>query len=301
MQNNREQSRVADLPSFGDWPQVDILWGHKGEYVTFGFGKLAAGIPMRLWDPMTGKVVKEVGVVASYAKLNKDGTKLLAGMDTAQPKFRIYDTDNWNYKEFEWEGPTYDTVSWTTDDKAIVVGFSKGKEIRGSDGHITRTFDCIARLIDPFDKQAPRTVMLAPGNKKAKWKNVVAVNPSEYFDSSTVNFAENKVAFGSGHIKVLDGVTLETLYSYAPSYKDLNDGKMPSGFPDKAFSPDGKYLYIVGSTYRGGVNSLVLDGKTGTILGTFEGGATGFTISRDGKQMALGKLHTVELFSIQQD
>lgn len=298
MQNNREQSRTTDLEPFGDWPNVNILWDPEGKYVTIGFGNPAAGIPMRLWDPMTGKVLKEEGVRASYAKLNKDGTKLLASMGITQNTFRIYDTKTWYFKEFVWDGDIIETISWTVDDKVIVVGDSKVRERSSSDGLIIRTSDTIARLIDPSGKQDPRTVVLSPGNREIKVKNVVAIMPSEHFDSSVVDYAGNKVAFGSGHIKVLDGSTLQLLYTYAPSEEDLQKGRMPDGFPDTAFSPDGKYLYVVGSSLDCNVKSLILDAATGSILGSFEGGGNGFSISRDGKQMALGKWDTVELFSI---
>lgn len=300
VKNNREQSRITNLHSaFGNLPQVEILWGPDGKYVTFGFGSPKANLPMRLWDPLTGKVLKELQIFASFAKLNRDGTKLLVSRGTQEPPtFRIYDTGTWGFNEYGIEGYIVETLTWTAGGKVIVVGTSKSGEKIESDGMITRTSDCIARLIDPTGKQATRSVVLSAGNKKTRWKNVVAITPGEYFDSSIVDYTGNTVALGSGRIKVLDGSTLETLYTYAPSDDDIKNGKMPSGFPDKAFSPDGKYFYIVGGSLDCSVKSLILDARTGTTLGSFEGGGNGFAVSRDGKQIALGKWHTVELFNV---
>ena len=109
---------------------------------------------------------------------------------------------------------------------------------------------------------------------------------------SIVDFAGNKIALNYG--KIIDGHTLEIL-TYA-SNEDIKNHKIPT--VAKAFSPDGKYLYLLG--FEGKEKSLILDAGTGKPLVWFEGGKDDIAVSPDGKQLAMGgnDNQSVKIFSL---
>jgi WD40 repeat protein len=310
LQNNREQTKMTGLyPFVGYDQQVEILWGPDGKYIFFGIGPQT-----QFWDPMTGEVLKEESISTHFAKLNRDRSKLLALIDPGSgfPTFRIYDATTWEYTEYGNDGLAIHTLSWTTDDKVIVAGTWPKRNVgRNLDRFIPKMGDAFARLIDPSGKQHPQSVLLASSVPSG-------INNPPFVETfspnvSIVDYAENKVALSTGgfkvaigsasfvkdHIMVLDGCTLKTLYAYSPSQDDLKNGKMPGGDSGMAFSPDGKFLYLMGDHRNGQAKSFILNAMTGALIATFPGGRTGFAVSPDGRQMAIGNGQSVELFSIQ--
>jgi WD40 repeat protein len=295
LQNNREQTRITGLPpSYGISYSIEILWGAGSKYIFFGCGRQAL-----LWDPITGRELKDVKISASYAKLNRDRSKLMTfnrGADLGT--FRVYDTQTWEFREFGNDGLGIETINWTADDRLVIAGaWPKRSEGRTLDGLTPKMLDSIVRLIDPSGKLASRSVLVAPSipSETTNHKYLPAFSAR----SSIVDYSGNKVALGSGQIKVLDISTFKTLFTYAPSHEDLNSGKMAIG-DEGAFTPDGQYLLLMGGRDRfsGKASSLIIDAKTGMPVATFPGGRRGFALSPDGRQMAIGNGQSVEFYDL---
>lgn len=67
------------------------------------------------------------------------------------------------------------------------------------------------------------------------------------------------------------------------------------------FSVDGKYLFVKAGAWFDGrkpvVNS-VIDTRTGKQIAQFGGGDRGIAISPNGQQLAVGDVHSVQIFSL---
>jgi hypothetical protein len=124
------------------------------------------------------------------------------------------------------------------------------------------------------------------------WKQAVDV------DLTVTNFAGNQIALGIG--RIINGKTLDILTYY--SLEDIESDKVSPGLGGMVFSLDGRYLFIKGGAWFDGrkpvVNS-VIDTSNGKQVAQFGGGDRGIAISPNGKQLAIGNVHSVQIFNIQ--
>ena len=301
----REQTRISGLPSFGGNPQVEMLWSPDGQYITYG-----SGLPMLFWDPLAGKVAKELRIdpPVLWSRYNKDGSKLLVNREppgVGKGGFRIYDTRSWEFQDYGDDGLLIEALSWTADDKVLVAGkwpkFSVGRVL---DGAVPQMSDALARLIDPSGQQASRSVLLgASAPRQIAGIDDPILVQTFHPDSAIVNYSTNRISLGPG--KLVDGRTLE-IFSYASDDNILThasggntpNGKLPSG--TQAFSPDGNYLYLLGVSRDGKAESLVLNVHTGAPAATFPGGLNlrALAVSPDGQRIAVGNGRSVDLYDV---
>jgi len=165
IQQGREQTRIENLPPHANDPDTNLLWGADGKYITFGKG-FDAGHPIQLWDPMTGKVIKDIAVPSpcGAARLNRDKSKMLVRTGTTLEKqiFRIYNTKTWKFKDYDSEGLGIISITWTSEDKVLIAGIwpprSAGKTL---DGKTPAPGDSIARLVDLSGKQPSQYVVIS--------------------------------------------------------------------------------------------------------------------------------------------
>lgn len=294
LQLDREQTRITELPPFAGRPQVGIEWSPDGKSITFG-----TGTPIRFWDPLTGRVVKELADEPPHlwARYNKDGSKLLINREPlgGGGSFRIYDTRTWQFRDYGDDGLHIQALSWTSDDYVLVAGeWPKVSAGRTLDGLVPQTADTLMRLIDPSGRQPARAALLA----QALSNDVTGVGhpiPVQNFwiDAATVNYPTDKIAIGPG--KIVDARTLKVL-TYATD-EDITSHKIPIG--DRAFSSNGNFLYLLGSNKEGTEKSVVMNTLTGTPIATFTGGHNGLAASPDGKRLAIGNGQSVDLYDVQ--
>jgi len=290
LQQGREQTRIENLPSQVNDLDSNLLWGADGKYITF-CKSAGAGHPIQFWDPLTGKVIKEIAVPSpcSSARLNRAKSKML--VCTGDQSFRIYNTTTWEFKNYDSEGLGIISISWTSEDKVLIAGIwppnSAGKTL---DGKTSKPGDSIARLVDPSGKQSSKYVLISSMVPSGRDVPPMEIGFWPYY--SIVDFAGNKIALN--YSKIIDGNTLEVL-TYA-SNEDVKNHKIPT--VAKVFSPDGKYLYLLG--FEGKEKSLILDVRTGKPLVWFDGGKDDIAVSPDGKQLAMGgnDNQSVKIFSL---
>lgn len=304
LQQDREQSRVQGLPIYAMPYLNHLLWSPDGRYITLGSG--GATNPMLFWDPMTGKIEKQLNmnVGAVNSAYSPDGSKLLVNTTPLvsvhyKSDFRVYDTKTWDFKEYEGDGLMIQTLSWTADGKVLAAGeWPKASVGLSIDQLVPEMSDVLVRRIDPSGGQRPRTVILGHGTPDKDRPKIITSGPINT-RTSTTDAKGNLVALGSGHITVLDTKTLAILFFYAPRADELQSGAMPDGAlgDNIAFSPDGKYLYLAASSRTG--SSLVLNAQTGTELARFQGAIRGIAVSPDGRTLAQGNGGSVDIFSIQ--
>ena len=289
MEHDREQTRIENLPAHANDPDTNLLWGADGKYITFGKG-FNEKYPIQFWDPLTGKLIKEIAVSApcGAARLNRDKSKMM--VRTGDQSFRIYNTKTWEFKDYDSEGLGIISISWTSEDKVLIAGIwppnSAGKTL---DGKTPKPGDSLARLVDPSGKQSSRFIVVSGMVPSGRAVPPMEVGFWPYY--SIVDYAGNKIALN--YSKIIDGTTLEIL-TYA-SNEDIKNHKIPH--IAKVFSPDGRYLYLLG--FEGKEKSLILDARTGKPLVWFEGGMNDIAVSPDGKQLAMvGSLQYVKIFNL---
>jgi len=290
LQQGREQTRIEDLPAHANDPKIKLLWGADGKYITFGKSG-GAGYPIQFWDPLTGRVIKEIALSSpcGSARLNRDKSKML--MTTGDQSFQIYNTKTWKFKDYDSEGLGIISISWTAEDKVLIAGIwppnSAGKTL---DGKKPAPGDSIARLVDPTGKQPSHYVLLAGMVPSGRAVPPMEIGFWPYY--AVVDFAENKIALN--YSKIIDGHTLEVI-TYI-SDEEIKKRKNKDPFIAKVFSPDGRYLYLLVKDKE----SLILDARTGKTLGRFEGGTNDIAVSPDGSQLAMGgnDNKSVNIFSI---
>ncbi len=145
------------------------------------------------------------------------------------------------------------------------------------------------RLIDPAGNTPSRSVLVPaiPPATPGHWPRQ-AMGLLE----SSVNFATNKIMTEN---YIVDGRSLE-IFQYAND-EDIRTGKIPATL-EPQFSPDGKYIYLLGSNMDGTAKSLVVEAISGKPLTTFPGGHGGIAISADGRKLAVGNGRAVDLYIV---
>ncbi len=327
LQLNREQTRidVKEHDIFGGpkhlhWGQDEnILWSPDGRYITNGIGVNKPAInsktpdyikPMTFWDPLTGQIKHELSVGAMDTSLNRDGSKLVTrtlGKDKYVDQFCAYDTNTWQRKELDISGILIAGLSWTADDKIFVVGTNslgggKGNDLRAQNGALVKKHASVACLVDPTGKEETSLEILAdPKPNENKNDPSHPFIKSLSFDRSLPDFKGAKIAVrytdGGGFIvRMLDSKTLQTLFIHRDP-----DALVGNGHHGISFSPDGKYLYLLAhDPHDREANSIVLNATTGEQVGTFPSKSSeGLAISPDGKTMAVGHGHEIQLFDLQ--
>jgi len=299
--NNREQARIRDpkISVFANSFASEVAWSPDGKTISLGASErpnprnMQDPLTLKFWDPMTGKIVKEIPniKIGMGSRLSLDGTKFLCYAGTwAHPAIRIYDTGMWSYQDFPCEdihANLMGALLWTPEGKILVVNECKTNPIAPAPG--IKQGDILARSIDPTEKNEPVTVMLEP--------SIPTVPPSKFFRPNfmacywSVDFAGHKIALGSNKIKVIDSNTLRVLYSYPPSGNEM------SSLGGVKFSADGKFLFVMDLAGRPG-NSLILDGQTGRVVGSFSGGGAGLDISKNGLTLVVGQRQKIQLYSL---
>ena len=286
---NREQARIVGLPSFGDMPQSELLWSPDGKSITYG-----GGHPMKFWDPMTGAIIKELNIDCKdvWSRYNRDGTMLLVdkGITLNNEGFRVYNTNDWTYMDYNNDGISIRTMSWTADDLVMVAGTGSGTEKEQIiDNKKIYPFDIVIRLIDPAGAVAPRSVVVPaiPPDAPGKW-------PRQAMGllSSSISYATNKVVIENN---IVDSRSLEIFQYYSDD--DVHTGKIPATL-EPLFSPDGKYIYLLGRNMAGTAKSLVVEASSGKSLTVFPGGHGGIAVSADGKILAVGNGRSVDIYAV---
>jgi len=290
LERDREQARITGLPPFGDWPQVELLWSPDGKSITYGRGK-----PIKFWDPLTGIVIKEFTIDGPdiWSRYNKDGTKLLVNRTPlgGHGGFRIYETADWTYADYGDDGLLIRTMCWTADNMVMVAGvWATADKERTIDNKYPKSFDVVIRLIDPAGKIAPRSVLVPaiPPDAPGHWPRQVMG-----LLESSVDYTTNKVITEN---YIVDGRSLE-IFQYA-SDEDIRTGNIPATL-EPLFSPDGKYIYLLGSNMEGTAKSLVVEAATGKPLTVFPGGHDGIAVSSDGRKLAVGNGRTVDIYTVE--
>jgi len=243
---------------------------------------------------MTGAIIKELNIDCKdvWSRYNRDGTMLLVdkGITLNNEGFRIYNTSDWTYVDYNNDGMMIETMSWTADNKVMVTGtWAHADKNLTIDNNKPNSFDIVIRLIDPSGTIAPRSVVVPaiPPDAPGKW-------PRQAMGllSSSINYATNKVLIQNN---IVDGRTLE-IFQYATA-EDIHTGKVPATL-EPLFSPDGKYIYRMGGNMEETIKSVVVEAASGKPLTIFPGGHGGIAISADGKILAVGNGRSVDIYAV---
>ncbi|MPQ70473.1 MULTISPECIES: hypothetical protein [unclassified Pseudomonas] len=291
MQHDKKQSHIHCPYDYGDMSDHDLLWSRDGKIISFG--------AKRQWDPMTGDSLPDNPAIGRASRLNKDGSKMLTIVGAiGEPSYiYIYDTKNWTLQKLYVDGLAVQRAAWTAEDK-IMVGVNGTKKTvnKTMDGRLLAPFDVGLRLLDPSGKSPT----------KAVWYPAVADNRPGYYpwkqavdvDLSVGTFAANQIALGIG--RIISGETMDILTYY--SMDDIVSDKVSPGVGGLAFSPNGEYLFVKAGAWFDGrkpvVNSII-DARTGKQVAQFGGGDRGIAVNPNGKQLAIGNIHSVQIFSLQ--
>ncbi|MDI2590614.1 hypothetical protein POF45_04090 [Pseudomonas sp. 681] len=291
LQLDKKQSHIHCPFDYGNMSDVHLLWSRDGKVISFG--------AKRQWDPLTGASLPDNPAIGRSARLNKDGSKMLTIIGAiGEPSYiYIYDTKSWALQKLYVDGLAVKKAAWTSEDK-IMVGVSGTIQTlnKNIDGRSLVRPDVGLRLLDPSGKTPTKAVWFpaVPDDRPRyfPWKQAVDV------DLTVTNFAGNQIALGIG--RIINGKTLDILTYY--SLEDIESDKVSPGLGGMVFSLDGRYLFIKGGAWFDGrkpvVNS-VIDTSNGKQVAQFGGGDRGIAISPNGKQLAIGNVHSVQIFNIQ--
>ena len=320
LKSNREQARfkVAHLDDARRggaghmhwYPQEDLVWSPDGRFVTTGVGRAEKPepLPIEFWDPDTGTRAHALDAYSAHSALfNHDGGKLLnIAVDS---KFSIFDTHTWLNDHplgsdlwFDTGYPITQGYAWSSDDKVLMVGIWAGplKNNRAlprfEAGQTPPHFSMLVQKLDPTGREPVQIGVLAGP--------VRTDDPKRPFAPPFVCL--HMVASREGHraavqcglsVLVVDTLALKTLFIH----EEPKDSLIGDGSLGIAFSPDGKYLYMLAHDPRDrDVRSLILDATSGATVGTFPSAESwGLAISPDGSTLALGHRDHVELFDLQ--
>lgn len=316
---NREQTHIVPRSNGGLrgglllwFVGQEILWSPDGRYITNGVGVVSAKTQIQaqvekkieFWDPMSGKLIEELPAVAGYSRINWDGSKMLTFLMRDASKYAVYKTHTWSGQGFDTNGVVIDALTWTREDKILIVGawpFWDGKRVLPLDqkGQSVPEGSAIAYLVDPTGKSDPKIEVLG---RPVPNPNNHGTPPRPFrvpfiCHGIVVDFKSNKAALRCGNeVRVIDTRTLKTLFVHSePENTFIGDGEW-----GLAFSPDGKYLYMLAhSPNSQAADSLVLNANTGEQVGTFPSKTSwGLSISANGKTMAIGNKHEIMLFDL---
>jgi hypothetical protein len=273
------------------FPGFEPIWLQGGKVISFG-AKFQ-------WDALTGQELPNNPAVGRLARLNKNGTKLLTivGLPSNPSYIHIYDTTTWDLQKLYVDGLYVEAAAWTAEDK-ILVGLRTTRESlhKTFDGYtIEQGSELALRLIDPTGKDATKGVWFPavrderPNNLPWRQENSV--------DISVTNFQKNLVALGAN--RLVSGETLEIFTYYS---LDQLKNREAIGGGGKAFSVDGNFLYIKGikpyDRFRPALNAMI-DTNSKKQVSTFSGGLDGIAVNPNGKQLAIGDVVRVRIFSLQ--
>lgn len=281
----------------------DIHWSPDGRYITNGIGK---DMPMwdenfvgkmEFWDPMNGRVIKELPVIArtGMTRLSQDGSKLAIHSGQFKDKYSItvYDTTTWKATELDSGSVVIEDITWVAEDKILVVGsaLSKGEsDFALEDGRRIKSGSTVAKLIDPSGKKSSYTTVLLdpPGLKEPQYHAQVLLS----------DFLNNRVvAIGAdASLMSLDIQSMAKNYHF--HQKDSQSA--PDGRWGSALSIDGKYLFILNHASKKQTNNIIFDVLNGQSIGQFITENTwGLAVSSDGKTLAIGHESEVLLYDLQ--
>lgn len=285
------QSKIPDLDTFiYGTPTSPILWNAKYNYVTFGAA--SEKYPMRLYDPMTGNLIKEVPIKADNASFSDDGKKLISITGGfLHQSITIYDTDSWTKKEYLVGAYDAHMICFVADDKILVGGMWPRKSLgQDIDGIRPNIMDAILRIIDPVTGNGGYPTIIPSVQSTT---GIAGVAQSVWFDRRcTVSRDGSKVTFGGGVI--VDATTLEiTKYGTDEEIRHL---QLP--FSASALSPDGKYIYLLHIHTRKTEDSLVIDSSTGKAITHFDAHGDNMVISPDGHHLAVANGSKLVIYSI---
>jgi len=334
LKNNVKQTSFYARSSAGigrniaHWSQADgILWSPDGRYVTNGVGIAnSAGAPIRsevegkieFWDPVSGKVIKEVNAISSGAKLNKSGSKVLisSGMNN---EFSIIDTAKWTSKNFKADGILTRAFDWTENDEVVIVAALPGRVEWGrainAVGEIIDLGSILLHFIDPSGKTAAHNFILShplkninpklPGHVPFSVKSVASsftekkelILFSGFIDGDN-NFSRPE---NGAVAKPVDGILVVAndgpAISFIRFYKDNSLYEIADA--GAIFSPDGRFIYLQFSSNQIGVNSLILDSTSDDVVGYFPSTTSGgIAVSPDGKKLAVGRGQYIDIFPL---
>lgn len=290
LEHRKEQVHIHCPFNYADELDTDLLWTHGGKVITFGAKKQ--------WNPLTGEALPDNPAIGRSARLNKDRTKMLTivGSIGEPTTIHVYDTSTWALQKIELDGLESSVASWTADDKILVsvsvVPASHGKTI---DGRVVDWYDSAIRLIDPSGKSPTKAVWFPP--TKMDNPDFPQAHSFPIGARTKTNFARNEVVLESG--EVIDAATL-AIHRYH-SYDPTDEAPGSFGF---AFSPDGKRIYLKGSTFvekRNTIENSIVDTVSGKSLAKFSGGLDGVAdldASPDGKTLAIGGEHSVLVYRL---
>ena len=288
---DRQQALIHCPYNYSVLHDHDLLWIQEGRVITFG--------AKRQWDPMTGNLLPDNPAIGRAARLNKDGSKMLTIVGPiGDPSYiYIYDTKDWSLQKLYVDGLAAETAAWTAEDK-ILVGVHSGDAFgKTVDGRTIKAFDVALRLLDPTDKTPTKAVWFpAEPSGDPKWP----FNYSFPVGSSGIpNFAKNEIFLDAG--KAIDGNTLAIRQFRSFDSTDKAPGAFGMGF-----SPDGRFLYLKGASFRYGghapIKNSIVNTETGKPLIEFEDAMDhpgGLAVSPDGKHLALGDTRAVLIFKLQ--
>lgn len=305
LQDNKPKVRIpcATFSLVSPW-DVQILWSPDGKYITFG-ANARLDPDIYFWDPQDGRLVEKLRVHALLSRYNRDGSKLLVNCGGLPRKYRVYDTKTWSYWESDGDGIAIDSVCWTGDDKLLIVGgwsvFNDGLPIPGFtlDGVSPRpTDEMVVRLVDPSQREPSRTVIVRSATPDPRYPG--ENGKSNLYESKLAipDFAHNRVAMGVLQMRVIDVATLKPLYVY--DYKSIPGTELAPAMDGKAFSADGKYLFLLGgvNVHNPDLKSWVIDANTGNPLTPFVGGVAGLAANPKRSEIAVGCGDHIEMFDV---
>lgn len=314
VEQNHEQSRIHTRSNEGQptlpnkwlhWePGQEIHWSPDGRYITNGVGNAFSNWKgdllktIEFWDPMTGKVIHELPAIAvtGMARFNRDGSKFLVHSGQFGALYRytfiVYDTHTWQSKGFDTGGVIINKLTWTFDDKILVIGFANPPDqgnLSSANGRILAHGSTVARVIDLNGKQSPITLLFEP-HKQGKPGYSCEVLIPDFLNHRVVIVGSND------NVTLFDTASMQILYSIDPkNLKYATDGSWGHGL-----SRDGRYLFLVKHEHKESAESFILDLQTGESVSNFTSENTwGLALNPDGKTFAVGRGREILIYDVQ--
>jgi hypothetical protein len=292
MQLNKQQSHIHCPYDYGDLIDHDLLWSRDGKTISFG--------AKRQWNPITGETLADNPAIGRAARLNKDGSRLLTIVGAiGEPSYiYVYNTDDWSVQKIYVDGFAVKTAAWTAENKILVgVGITNEFFGKSMDGRvITQRKDTGLRLLDPQGTERPKMIWF-PAISKDELKSSFTYG-FPVGSASKSDFVNNEIVLDAGEI--INATTLEIRRYYSYEKEHLSPGGA-----GMAISPDGRFLYLKGSSYKADdrptIKNSIVDMVSGQPIMQFDGATEsrgGIAISSDGNYLALGGMTSVQIFSL---